>query len=85
MVKAEVADFDRPCVAPPEPVFGRQTESLAMELYARARNIQTNPEFDLDLRKTFEIYTVDRATGPLRDRNLLELPGEARGVVVCRY
>jgi hypothetical protein len=54
MVKVEVADFDRPSVAPPEPVFGRQTESLAMELYARARNIHTNPEFDLDLRKTFE-------------------------------
>ena len=61
MVKVEVADFDRPCVAPPEPVFGRQTESLAMKLYARARNIHTNPEFDLDLRKTFEIYAVDRA------------------------
>jgi hypothetical protein len=61
MVKVEVADFDRPCVAPPEPVFSCQTESLAMELYARARNIHTNPEFDLDLRKTFEIYAVDRA------------------------
>jgi hypothetical protein len=34
---------------------------VAMKFYVRARNIQTNPEFDLDLRKTFEIYTVDRA------------------------
>jgi len=39
---------------------GRQTKSLAMKFYARARNVQTNPELDLDLRKTFESYTVDR-------------------------
>jgi hypothetical protein len=34
------------------------------------RNIQTNPEFDLDLRKIFEIYTL---TAPTEDHFVIEM------------